>query len=137
MDGKAPFQGPLQTAPVGAPGPARVRPGPKAGELAIAAIVLSFCVAGPIAAAAAGASTLLLAGILVMAVTVGAAAMLLPFRARIAERRLGQVDLVLDRAVASPGETIRVAFAGWPDWVAVKPVVVWPLATTTKETLPA
>jgi hypothetical protein len=108
------FQGPmLQLSEIPA-GPARVRARPKPSELALAGGLLVFGIAAVLAAVTAGLAPRLLAMIAAAGAVVGIAAVAVPFRSRIAERRLGRVELVLDQAVVVPGDTIRVALSFQP-----------------------
>jgi hypothetical protein len=108
------FQGPLLDEAAMAPGPVRIRAHPRALHLVLAGLALVAGVGIGIGAVVVRSSPPLLAILLGISGPIVAAAVLLPFRTRIAERRLGQVDLVLDRVVAAPGETIRAALTFEP-----------------------
>jgi hypothetical protein len=108
------FQGPmLQLSEVPA-GPARVRAKPRPSELTIAAGLLFVAMGAALVAGTAGVAPHLLTLTIAAGAVALAAALVLPFRSRIAERRLGRVDLVLDQAVVVPGDTIRVAVSFEP-----------------------
>jgi hypothetical protein len=113
-DQAAGFQGPLLNLATATPGPARVRSRPRSVELLLASAAVLAGIGLAAGAALSGSSPPLLTILLAAAGLTVAAAVLLPFRARIAEGRLGRVSLVLDRAVAAPGDTIRVALTCRP-----------------------
>jgi hypothetical protein len=113
-DQAAAFQGPRLGGNRAAAGPARVRARPRRAELLLAIAALLAGVGLGVGASVAGASPPLLTALVVIAGVSVAAALMLPFRARLAEGRLGRVELVLDRTVVPPGGTIRVAFTFRP-----------------------
>jgi hypothetical protein len=108
------YQGPMLNIATATIGPARVRPRPRSMELLLSAASALAGIGIAAAAAVAGTAPPVLTILLVVAGLAVAAALLLPFRARIAEGRLGRVELVLDRAVAAPGDTIRAALTFQP-----------------------
>lgn len=108
------FQGPMANVAGVKLGPARIRARPRLTELLLAMAAALAGIALAVGAATAGTSPPLLTIFLVVSGLAVAAALLLPFRARIAEGRLGRVELVLDRAVAAPGEKLRVALTFQP-----------------------
>jgi hypothetical protein len=108
------FQGPLLDPSSAHNGPARIQARPKPVEVALAVIAAVLGVALGTAAVMSGASPPLLAILLGISGPLVGAALLLPFRAQIAERRLGRVEVVLDRAAVAPGQTIRAALSFLP-----------------------
>jgi hypothetical protein len=113
-DQAAAFQGPRLSSDRAATGPARVRARPRRAELLLAIAAVLAGIGLGVGASVAGASPPLLTALVVIAGVSVAAALMLPFRSRLAEGRLGRVELVFDRAVAAPGGTIRVAFTFRP-----------------------
>lgn len=108
------FQGPdLDTvaAPVG---PARLRARPNPADVLGGAVIAIAAVSVAALSVASGLPAPAQLGIALAALVIAAAAAVFPFRARIAERRLGTVELVLDRTTAAPGDTIRVAITFEP-----------------------
>lgn len=103
------FQGPMLQIGAVSPGPTRIRAKPKPAEFLIVAAAALLAVGATATATTFGASSPILMGIVVAAVLLLAAAVVVPFRSRIAERRLGRVELVLDDTVVIPGDTIRAA----------------------------
>lgn len=108
------FQGPMLQIGAVAPGPTRIRAKPKPAEFLFAAAAALLGVGATVAATRVGVSTPVLVGIVVAAALGLAAALVVPFRSRIAERRLGRVELVLDETVVIPGDTIRAALSFEP-----------------------
>jgi hypothetical protein len=108
------YQGPMLNIATATIGPARVRARPRSIELLLATLAALAGVGLAVGTAVAGTAPPLLIILLLLAGLAVGAAVLLPFRARIAEGRLGRVELVLDRAVAAPGDTIRAALTFRP-----------------------
>jgi hypothetical protein len=108
------FQGPMLQLSEVPPGPARVRARPRSTELAMAAGLLALGAGAALVAGFAGFPSHIQTVVGVLAVVAIASAVVVPFRSRLAERRLGRVELVLDQAVVVPGDTIRVALSFEP-----------------------
>jgi hypothetical protein len=108
------FQGPLLDPGAQSAGPVRMKAKPRLVEIVLAVLAVLAGLAVGWGAALYGASPPLLTGLLAVSGVAVAAGLLLPFRGKVAERRLGEVELVLDRAVVSPGDTIRAALTFEP-----------------------
>jgi hypothetical protein len=103
LDREAPPAGPVRAT-------ARVRP----VELLVAIAVAFLALALASAVLGLGLPTPAVVAILVLAAGAAGLALAFPFRARIAETRLGRVELAVDRTTLAPGETIRVALTFEP-----------------------
>jgi hypothetical protein len=113
-DQTAGFQGPMLNISTAPRGHVRVRARPRSLELLVAIGAVLAGIGLALGATLAGASPPFLTLLILVAGLVVGGSLLLPFRSRIAEGRLGRVELVLDRATAVPGETIRAALTFQP-----------------------